>query len=170
MLTTSYIVSQGLAGLAMAVFVVSQQYKARKKMLVAFILGNLLNAFHFLLLNATSGFMLAMIGAVRFAVSIYSTNKWWLAFFLMINTAVVPFVFEGYVLSGVSYIAATSIIVSSFLTSDHWMRVSIIIGATGWLIYGVLIGSIVAIISNGFFLGSSIVGWYRHIHVRRISV
>ncbi|MDF2379048.1 MAG: YgjV family protein [Candidatus Gracilibacteria bacterium] len=167
MLTISYLISQILAALAMIVNISSQQYKARKKMLLAFIAGNLLNSIHFLLLGAMTGFVLALIGVVRFTVSIYSTDKRWLIVFLLINSAAVPFVFEGYLLSGVSYIAATFIIISTFLESDHWMRVVIILGSLGWLIYGILIGSLVAIISNGFFLGSSIVGWYRHIHLRK---
>ena len=129
------------------------------------ILGNALNAVHFFLLGAITGTVLAIIGTVRFAVSIFSTYKLWIALFLIINTVAAYYVFEGYLLSGTSYIAATFIIISSFLKSDHWMRVAIIIGALGWLVYGILIGSMVAIVSNAIFLLSSMTGWYRHVYL-----
>ena len=133
-------------------------------LLVLFIVANLLNAVHFQLLGAITGMAMALIGAVRFGVNIFSTNKLWLAFFLLINTAATYLVFEGWVLSVTSYLAATFIILSTFLTSDHWMRISIILGAFGWLVYGILIGSVVAVISGATFFISSITGWYRHIY------
>jgi len=169
--STTYIVAQVFALLAMAAFTWSQQCKKRKSLLIYIILGNSLNAVHFFLLGAVTGMVLAIIGAIRFGVSIYSINKLWLIFFLITNTVAAFYVFEGYLLSGTSYLAATLIIISSFLKSDHWMRVAIIIGALGWLIYGVLIGSIVAVVSNAIFLISSITGWYRHVYiVKRIPV
>ena len=161
----TYIAAQVFAFLAMAAFTWSQQCKKRTPLLLYIILGNSLNAVHFFLLGAVTGMVLAIIGAVRFAVSIFSTSKLWLAFFLIINTIAAFYVFEGHLLSGTSYLAATFIIISSFLKSDHWMRVAIIIGAFGWLVYGVLIGSIVAIVSNAIFLISSITGWYRHVYL-----
>lgn len=162
--STTYLLAQAFAFASMLVSITSQQYKGRKMILVLFILANLFNAVHFFLLGATTGVILALIGAVRFAVSLLSIKPFWLFFFLMINTAALFFIFEGWLLSGVSYLAASFIIISTFLKSDHWMRVFIILGALGWLIYGILIGSIVAIFSNTFFLLSSIVGWYRHIY------
>ena len=160
----TYLIAQGFALAAMIVSIVSQQFKERHWLLIFFIVGNLLNSIHFLLLAAITGFVLAIIGAVRFTVSIFSTSKRWLWLFLLINTIALPFIFEGILLSGTAYIAATAIIISTFLKSDHWMRVCIIIGALGWLIYGILIGSIIAIISNGIFLLSSLIGWYRHVY------
>ena len=163
----TYLIAQSFALAAMIVSVVSQQFKDRRWLLIFFIIGNLLNSVHFLLLAAITGFVLAIIGAVRFAVSIFSTNKLWLGFFLLINTVALPFIFEGILLSGTAYIAATAIIVSTFLKSDHWMRVCIIVGALGWLVYGVMIGSIIAMVSNGIFLVSSILGWYRYVYKKK---
>lgn len=160
----TYLIAQFFGLLAMLVSIASQQFKSRKKLLIFFIIGNILNSVHFLLLGAMTGFVLALIGAVRFGVSIFSTKKHWLILFLLINTIAVPFIFEGFLLSGIAYFAATSIIISTFLKSDNLMRICIIIGALGWLIYGILIGSVIAIISNAFFLISSIIGWYRHIY------
>jgi hypothetical protein len=160
----TYLLAQGFALAAMIVSIASQQHKSRNVLLICFIVANVLNAVHFFLLSAITGVVMAIIGAVRFGVSMYSTSKLWLTFFLIINTAAVIIVFEGYVLSGTSYFAATFIIISTFLKSDHSMRISIILGAFGWLVYGVLIGSIVSVISSGFFLLSSIVGWYRYVY------
>jgi hypothetical protein len=163
----TYLIAQLFGLLAMLVSITSQQFKSRKKLLILFIISNLLNSAHFLLLSAMSGFVLAIIGAVRFGVSIFSTKKYWLILFLIINTIAVPFIFEGFLLSGIAYLAATSIIISTFLKSDNLMRICIIIGALGWLIYGILIGSVIAIISNAFFLISSIIGWYRYIYKKQ---
>lgn len=146
----------------------SQQFKKRETILIFFIIANLLNAVHFFLFNALTGTAMATIGAARFGVAIFSTSKWWLALFLVINTVATYFLFEGILLSGTSYLAATFIIISSFLKSDHWMRMSIILGSFGWLVYGVLIGSLIGIISGALFLGSSIIGWYRHVYVLKI--
>jgi hypothetical protein len=160
----TYLIAQGFALVAMIASIISQQFKNRCWILIFFIIGNLLNAIHFLLLTAMTGFVLAIIGAARFTVSIFSTNKLWLWLFLLINTIVLYFIFEGALLSGTAYVAATAIIISTFLKSDHLMRVCIIVGALGWLVYSILIGSIIAIVSNGVFLLSSIIGWYRHVY------
>lgn len=148
----------------MAVYVVSQQYKNRQGILFGFIVGNLLNAVHMLLLGAIAGTVLAIIGSLRFAIAIYSMHRNWLYFFLLLNTVITYYVFEGYLLSLTSYAGATCIIVSSFLKSDHWMRVAMIFGGTLWMLYGILVGSIIAVFANALFVISSIIGWYRHVH------
>lgn len=161
----TYVIAQIFGLASMIVSIWSQQCKTRTMLLVLFIVSNLLNAAHFQLLGAITGVAMALIGAVRFGVSIFSTRTIWLVIFLIINTVATYLVFEGWILSGTSYLAATFIIVSTFLKSDHWMRVSIILGAFGWLIYGILIGSIVAIISGTVFFISSVAGWYRHVYL-----
>lgn len=160
----TYLISQAFALLAMIVYVVCQQYKRREPILVGFIIGNLLNAIHMFLLGAATGTALSIIGAIRFSVAIFSQHRIWLFIFLLINTIVTWYIFEGYILSFTSYIGATFIIFSSFLKSDHWMRITMILGGIAWLIYGILVGSIVAIIANGLFVISSAIGWYRHIY------
>lgn len=146
----------------MVVSIWSQQWKERKAILILFIISNLFNAGHFFLMNALTGAAMSFIGAARFGVSIFSIHKAWLVTFLVINTIATYMFFEGFILSGTSYFAATFIILSSFLKSDHWMRICIILGSFGWLVYGGLIGSIMAIVSGGFFFASSVVGWYRY--------
>lgn len=167
--SNTYILAQVLALLSMIVSVWSQQFKKREMLLIFFIMSNLLNAGQFLLLSAFTGAVMSIIGAVRFGVNIFSTNKLWLVLFLVINTIATYLVFEGYILSGTSYLAATFIIISTFLKSDHWMRVSIIVGTFCWLIYGMLIASPVFVISSGIFLVSSIVGWYRYVHLGKTA-
>jgi len=162
----TYILAQVLALLSMVVSAWSQQCKKREKLLIFFIIANLLNGGQFLLLGALTGAVMSIIGAVRFGVSIFSTNKLWLALFLVINTVATYLVFEGYILSGTSYLAATFIIISTFLKSDHWMRVAIIIGSSAWFVYGILVASPMFAISSAIFLASSITGWYRHVYLR----
>ncbi len=163
--TNTYIIAQAFGLASMLVAIWSQQWKERNMILILFIVSNLFNAGQFYLLSAMTGAAMSVIGAVRFGVSILSTNKAWLVFFLIINTIATYIFFEGFILSGTSYFAATFIILSSFLKSDHWMRVSIILGSFGWLVYGGLIGSIMAIVSGGFFFLSSVIGWYRYVYV-----
>lgn len=157
-----YLLAQLFGLISFVISTVSQQFKLREQILVAFIFANLFNAVHFYLLGAISGLALAIIGAFRFAVAIKSVAKSWLAFFLIVNTIAAYFLFESILLTGVSYIAATFIILSSFVKSDSLMRIIIIFGALGWLSYGILIGSVIAIFSNFVFLLSSVAGWYRH--------
>lgn len=160
-----YIFAQALGLASMFVSIWSQQWKERNMILVLFIVSNLFNAGHFYLLGAMTGAAMSLIGSVRFAVAIFSVHKAWLVVFLVINTIATYMLFEGFVLSGTSYVAATFIILSSFLQSDHWMRVSIILGSFGWLVYGGLIGSIIAVISGGLFFLSSVIGWYRYVYL-----
>ncbi len=160
-----YILAQAFGLASMLVSIWSQQWKERKMILILFIVSNLFNAGHFYLMNALTGAAMSFIGAARFGVSIFSMHKAWLALFLIINTIATYMFFEGFILSGTSYVAATFIILSSFLKSDHWMRVSIILGSFGWLVYGGLIGSVMAIVSSGFFFLSSVVGWYRYVYL-----
>ena len=163
--TNIYILAQAFGLASMLVSIWSQQWKDRKMMLILFIVSNLFNAGHFYLLNALTGAAMSFIGAARFGVSIFSIHKAWLVTFLIINTIATYMFFEGIVLSGTSFFAATFIILSSFLKSDHWMRVSIILGSFGWLVYGGLIGSIIAIFSGAFFFLSSVIGWYRYVYI-----
>lgn len=160
-----YVIAQAFGLASMLVSIWSQQWKERKMILILFIVSNLFNAGHFFLLNAMTGAAMSVIGAVRFGISIFSIHKAWLVFFLAINTIATYIFFEGFILSGASYFAATFIILSSFLQSDHWMRVCIIFGSFGWLVYGGLIGSVMAVVSGGFFFLSSVIGWYRHIYL-----
>ena len=160
----AYLLSQAFAIMAMVVYMASQQYKKRQSILVGFVFGNLLNATHMALLGAMTGMTLALIGAVRFTVAIFSTHKGWLVFFLCINTIATYYMFEGYLLSITSYMGATFIIVSSFLKSDNHMRICMILGGLAWTIYTILIGSVMGIVANSLFLVSSLVGWYRHIY------
>lgn len=157
-----YLAAQLFGLISVIISVASQQFKLREKILIAFVFANLFNAVHFYLLGAMTGLALAIIGAFRFGLAIKSTSKVWLYTFLVINTVAAYLMFEGIALTGVSYLAATFIIISSFLKNDSVMRLAIIIGALGWLVYGVLIGSIIAIVANLLFLASSIIGWYRH--------
>lgn len=160
----SYLLAQLFGLLAMLVFIVSQQCKKRETLLTYFIVGNLLNAVHFLLLNALTGAVMATIGAVRFGIGIISTSKYWLAVFILINTVATYFVFEGWLLSGTAYLSVTCMILSGFIRSDYWMRIAIIAGTVGCIVYGILIGSIISIIANTIFLISSSTGWYRHVY------
>lgn len=165
--SSTFILAQFLALLSTIVSVWSQQCKKREMLLVCFIIANLLNAGQFLLLSAFTGALMSIIGAVRFGVNIFSTNTLWLVLFLVINTVATYFVFEGFLLSGTSYFSATFIIISTFLKSDNLMRVSIILGSFGWLIYGILIASPVFALSSAAFLTSSLIGWYRHVHLAK---
>lgn len=165
--SNTYILAQVLAVLSMIVSAWSQQFKKREMLLIFFIIANLLNAGQFLLLSAFTGAVMSLVGAVRFGVNIFSTSKLWLILFLIINTVATYFVFEGYILSGTSYLAATFIIISTFLKSDNWMRLAIIIGTFLWLIYGILVASPAFAISSVVFLVSSIIGWYRHIYLKQ---
>jgi hypothetical protein len=157
-----YLVAQFFGICSMIISIGSQQLKLRGKILIAFIFANIFNAVHFYLLGAISGVALAIIGAFRFGIAIKSTSKIWLYIFLIINTLAAYFTFENIILTGTSYLAATFIVLSSFITKDSQMRIAIILGGLGWLVYGILIGSIIAIIANTLFLSSSIIGWYRH--------
>jgi len=146
----------------MVIAITSQQFKQRNAVLISLAIANAFNAAHFLLLGAITGLALACIGAIRFWVATISTKTYWLVIFLTINTIATYIVFETALLSGTSYIAATFVIASSFLKNDNHMRIFLIIGTIGWLLYGILVGSIIAIIANSVFLGSGIIGWYRY--------
>ncbi|MDA0376167.1 MAG: YgjV family protein [bacterium] len=163
--SNTFILSQALVVLSTIVSVWSQQLKKREVILILFIIANLLNAGQFLLLSAFTGAAMSIIGAIRFGVNIFSTNKLWLILFLLINTIATYVFFEGYILSGTSYLASTFVIISTFLNSDHWMRVLIILGLLGWLIYGILIPSPMLVLSSALFIVSGIVGWYRHVYL-----
>jgi len=157
-----YLLAQFFGLCSIIISLISQQFKLREKILIAFIFANLFNAVHFYFLGAISGLVLAIIGALRFGIAIKYNSKRWLYIFLIINSIAAYFMFEGVALTGTSYLAATFIILSSFLKNDSAMRIAIIIGALGWLIYGFLISSIIAIVANVLFLASSLIGWYRH--------
>ena len=166
----TYLLSQAFAIMAMIVYMASQQYKKRQSILVGFVLGNILNAIHMILLGAMTGMTLALIGAVRFTVAIFSTHKGWLVFFLAINTIATYFVFEGYLLSLTSYLGATFIIISSFLESDNHMRICMILGGIAWTVYTILVSSIIGTVANSLFVVSSLLGWYRYRNIKQVLV
>ncbi len=157
----TYLAAQAFAFISMTIAISSQQYKNRKAVLLSLSLANGFNALHFLWLEAITGLALAIIGVIRFFIAIYSTKTYWLIIFLLINTIATILVFEGIILSGTSYAAATLIIVSSFLKNDHHMRATLILGTVGWLLYAVMVGSIVSIVACSFFIVSGLIGWHK---------
>ena len=156
-----YFLAQIMAVGAFAVGILSQQFKSKKSVFGLLALSNFLNAGHFYLLQANAGMVLAIIGTIRFWGAIYTKSFFILLAFQIINALAIVVTFSGWALSGTAYFAASLIIASGFTDSDHLTRSLLFWGGIGWMLYGVQIGSIVAILSNAFFCASVAIGRLR---------
>ncbi len=156
---TDFLISQVLIGVVFVISVVTFQFRRRKHVLLCCVAITFLMAVHFLLLDAQTAALLALIASVRYFIAIYWQSSRLLYCFLFLVLASTLGTYAGpiSILAGAGSTLST---IASFRGNRGFRQYSMA-ATTVWIIHNVLAGSPGAIVLEAFFLISNVVGYYR---------
>lgn len=158
---SSFLLSQILIGIAFIFDLSSFQFKNRKHILICFtIAASLISAHFFLLGEYTAGSVVAL-SAVRFIVSIFTTNKRMLWLFLVLILIAGVVTFDGFedILSVSAMLLSTF---SAFSAADKKLRLFMMCGTVLMITHNIIIFTPAAILLESFFLASNLFAYYRY--------
>ena len=156
---TDFLISQVLIGVVFVISVVTFQFRRRKQVLLCCVAITLLMAVHFLLLDAQTAALLALIASVRYFIAIYWQSNRLLYCFLFLILASTLGTYAGplSVLAG----AGSTLSTIALFRGNQGFREFMMAASAIWIIHNVLAGSPGAIALEVFFLISNVVGYYR---------
>jgi len=157
---SAFILSQILIAIAFVFDLSSFQFRNRKRILICFAIAASLISAHFFLLGENTAGSVVALSAVRFIVSIFTTDKRVLWLFIILILAAGLFTFDGIedVLSVSAMLLSTF---SAFSVDDKKLRLFMMCGTILMITHNILIFTPAAIILEVFFLGSNLVAFYR---------
>ena len=160
-LTTPFIISQILVGLAMISDFLSFQFKKREHILIFFCVSASLISVHYFLLNKIAAAVFIFFSVLRFIISYFTTNTKVLYFFIFLNCISLFFTYQE-LYDFILFIALNIAIFASFQKNDQKMRQFFMIGTSGVILYNITIFTPVGIIMETSFLLSNFIGYYRY--------
>lgn len=162
-----FYVSQLLVGVAICFDLLSFQFKERRRILACLIVSCLLVATHFALLGYWTAAGLGLLAALRFIASFFTTSKKIMVVFACTSVLVAVITFHG-ALSILSCLGSVFGTIGSFCKEDKRLRQVLLVATSLWLVHNFLAGSPTAVLMEALFIGSNLVGYYRH-YCRRIA-
>ncbi|MDD2465616.1 MAG: YgjV family protein [Desulfobulbus sp.] len=162
---SSFALSQVLVAIAIGFDLLSFQFKNRQRILACLCCSCLLIAVHFLLLGLWTAMGLAFLAAIRMVASYFTTSKRVMFFFVVASLLVAVSTFHG-LLSVLSCVGALFGTIGSFCREDKQLRLVMMCATSLWLVHNILAGTPTAVLMEGLFLGSNLLGYYRF-YVRR---
>lgn len=166
---TNFILSQLLIAVAICVDVLSFQFKERRKILACLVVSTLLISSHFMLLEHWTAAFLGLLSVVRYSSSIFTTSRRVMWLFLISILAISVFSFEG-PLSIMGGIATTITTIGAFGKDDKRLRQLMLVGTSIWIVHNYLAGSPGAVLMEGIFITSNLVGYFRYYIKPRYSI
>ncbi|PCK32413.1 YgjV family protein [Pseudoalteromonas piscicida] len=155
-----FLLSQILVALAVLLDLISFQFMQRKHVLLALSISTALTSVHFYLLDAIAGALLMAIASLRYLIFIKLQSKRLLIVFLLLS-AVPPLTqlnanYELYAVFG-----SCLLTIGAFITAQIAFRFMMLLGTLCWLIHNYYVGSPMAVILEGTFLISNLLGLAR---------
>ena len=157
---SAFILSQILIGIAFLFDLASFQFKERKATLLCFAAAAALIAAHFFVLGAITAGAVIAVSAVRFLVSIFSTDARLMYVFLLITLGLGAYTFSEYT----DLIITAAILISTyaaFQKNEKRLRQFMMITTSLAITYNIIIFSPAAIALEVFFLGSNLFSYWR---------
>lgn len=158
---STYVLSQVLIAIAIVFDLASFQFKKKEQVILCLFFSGVLIGTHFLLLEHYTAASLMLIAVLRYFVSLFSSSKKWLSFFLFSSFIATTLTFSG-LLSVLSFIGSSLHSIGAFCKEDKTLRLVMMLGTLFWLVHNALANSFMAVIMEALFLGSNIVGYYRY--------
>ncbi|NQY25374.1 MAG: YgjV family protein [Campylobacteraceae bacterium] len=158
---TDFLLSQIFVGIAICFDITSFQFKDRRKIIMCFFFASIFIGLHFLLLEQYTAASLAVVAALRFVSSIFTSSKKLMSVFLIACAVVTFFTYAG-ILSIFSYLGASINTIASFCKKDEHLRLIMMIGTLFWIVNNYFANSPAAVFMESLFLCSNIIGYYRH--------
>ncbi len=157
----SFYLSQCLIGIAFCFDLASFQFREKRRVLVCLSAAALLIAAHFWLLGAYTAALIAMIATVRFLVAIVSRARWLVVFFLSLIVVAAALSWAGVPTVLVTLSSSFSTI-GAFQSSDRRFRQLLMVSTLLMIAHNLLVFTPAGVFLELFFLGSNLVGYYRH--------
>lgn len=157
----AFTLSQLLVAIAIVFDVISFQFKARERIVACLFMSGILISIHFCLLAQWTAAGLMGIATVRYLTSIFTTSKKAMWGFSGAAVLMSSLTFSGLV-SVISCIGTLFQTRAAFCQRDKDLRLLMIVGTSFWLVHNILVGSQVAVLMEMLFIGSNLVGYYRH--------
>ncbi len=159
-----FLLSQVLVGVVFLFALASFQFRDKRHVLICLACSAAMLGVHFYLVEACTAAALGVIAAIRFLTAVVTTSRWLLALFLMLVMANAVISYAG-LTTVLATVATTTTTTASFLAADKRFRELMAVGSLFWIVHNVLVGSPGAVVLEGFFLCSNLVGYYRF-HLR----
>jgi len=156
-----FILSQILISVAICTDIISFQFKERVHIVSCLVVSCIMMSLHFMCLGHWTAACLGLIAAGRFIISLFSTSKVFLVFFIGVTITISALTYGG-LLSVLGCTAAIFGTVASFSKEDKQLRQIMFICSSIWIVHNYLAGSPGAVLMEIFFLGSNIVGYFRY--------
>ena len=157
----NFLVSQIFAGLAIVFDTASFQLKTRRFIVASLAISSSLMASHYFLLNKNIAGLLVLISLARFITAYFSQHKYFISAFLLLSTFTTIYFYKAPI-DLLVYIGAMVSTISAFQKNDKKLRQIMMLGTVFFIIYNILITSPTGALVEAIFLGSNLVGYYRH--------
>lgn len=158
---TAFTLSQILVAIAIIFDLISFQFKARERIVACLFVSGILISIHFCLLQQWTAAGLMGIATVRYLTSMFTTSKVAMWCFSCAAVAMSIVTFNG-ITTVISCIGTLFQTRAAFCQRDKDLRLLMIVGTSFWLVHNALVGSPVAVLMEILFIGSNLVGYYRH--------
>jgi hypothetical protein len=167
-MTLAFLFSQIFAGIAIIWDIFSFQFKKREAIITCFLISATCIALHYAFLDRYSAAVIIGIGIIRFFISLFSTNKYWIPIFILLYSIATYILFKDwYDLLILTSLSLSTI--ASFQKNDKILRYFMFWGTLITIIYNFVIFSPVWVLLESIFLVSNIVWYYRHYIKKRIE-
>ena len=160
-----FAVSQLLVAIAIGFDLLSFQFKERRHIIACLIVSCLLIATHFALLGHWTAMGLGLLAAVRLIASYLTTSKKVMTCFIAASILIAALTFHG-VLSVLSCLGSVFGTIGSFCEDDKRLRQVLLVATSLWLVHNWLAGTPTAVLMEALFIGSNLLGYYRHYYRR----
>ncbi len=160
-LALPFIVSQILMIIAMCFDFLSLQYKKREHTFLCLIVSASLISAHYFLLNKVAAGVIVSISVLRFITCYFTTNKKYLFIFIALNTVSLFFTYKDPT-DLIIYVGLIIFIIGNFQEDNKLMRKLMMGGTSLVVVYNAVIFSPMGVITEGSFLISGFIGYYRH--------
>ena len=157
---SAFLVSQILVGFVFLLDLASFQFKKREITLSVITVGASINAVHFYLLGQDTAALVMAVGALRLAVSIFSSDKRLMYVFLVLILSLGLWTYDG--LEDVfSIFAITMATIAAFQIDGKRLRQFWGVASLSIITHNIMIFSPAGIALEVFFLGSNLVSYWR---------
>jgi len=152
--------SQVLVGVALCSDIVSFQFKKRVHIISCLVVSCIMISIHFICLGHWTAACLGILAATRFIVSLFSTSRVVMVFFMGVAVLASALTYEG-LLSILGCSGSLFGTAASFSKDDKLLRQLMLIGTSLWLVHNILAGSPGAVVMEIIFICSNLVGYFR---------
>ena len=159
--TLPFIISQIVVSIAMGFDFISLQFKKREYTFLCLIVSASLISVHYFLLNKTATGVIVFISVLRFITCYFTTNKKYLFIFIALNTISLFFTYKD-VTDLIIYIGLVIFIIGNFQEDNKLMRKLMMGGTSIIVLYNAIIFSPMGVVTEGSFLISNFIGYWRH--------